>query len=51
VTASFGCALLADVTSADDAAKLVAAADIQLYSAKNAGRNRVAIAAGPVATA
>jgi diguanylate cyclase (GGDEF)-like protein len=51
VTASFGCALLADVTSADDAAKLVAAADVQLYSAKNAGRNRVAIAAGPVATA
>ena len=51
VTASFGCALLAEVVSADDAARLVAAADVQLYSAKNAGRNRVAIADSPVVTA
>jgi diguanylate cyclase (GGDEF)-like protein len=48
VTASFGCALLASVTSPDDALKLVAAADTQLYRAKNSGRNRVAIAAQPV---
>jgi diguanylate cyclase (GGDEF)-like protein len=51
VTASFGCALLAGVTSPDDASKLVAAADAELYAAKNAGRNRVSIAAEPVVTA
>jgi len=51
VTASFGCALLADVTGHDDGLKLVAAADVQLYAAKNAGRNRVAIAADPLVSA
>jgi diguanylate cyclase (GGDEF)-like protein len=51
VTASFGCALLADVTRHDDGVKLVAAADVQLYAAKNAGRNRVAIAADPFVSA
>ena len=51
VTASFGCALLADVTRHDDGLKLVAAADVQLYAAKNAGRNRVAIAADPFVSA
>jgi PleD family two-component response regulator len=39
------------VVSADDAAKLVAAADVQLYSAKNSGRNRVSIATDPFVTA
>jgi diguanylate cyclase (GGDEF)-like protein len=51
VTASFGCALLADVTSAEDAVQLVAAADMQLYAAKNAGRNRVCVAEDPVVSA
>ena len=49
VTASFGCALLADVTSPEDAVKLLAAADAQLYRAKHGGRNRVVIAADPIA--
>ena len=49
VTASFGCAFLSDVTGLDDAERLIAAADAQLYEAKRAGRNRVAIAREPVA--
>jgi diguanylate cyclase (GGDEF)-like protein len=51
VTASFGCALLAEVTGADDAARVVAAADVQLYVAKNSGRNCVALAANPFVSA
>jgi diguanylate cyclase (GGDEF)-like protein len=49
VTASFGCALLASVTAPDDAVKLVAAADAELYKAKHRGRNRVVMAAEPLA--
>jgi diguanylate cyclase len=51
VTASFGCALLPEITSPEDAPRLVAAADTQLYAAKHAGRNRVAIAADPFVSA
>jgi diguanylate cyclase (GGDEF)-like protein len=43
VTASFGCALLPHVTAASDAAKLMAAADAQLYRARKSGGNSVAV--------
>jgi diguanylate cyclase (GGDEF)-like protein len=51
VTASLGCALLAEVTGVGDTDRLVAVADAQLYTAKQTGRNRVAIAPHPVVAA
>lgn len=41
VTVSVGVALLADGVGPESAAKLIAAADAELYHAKRAGRNRV----------
>ena len=40
VTASFGCAALSELAEKSGQA-LIAAADVRLYAAKEAGRNRV----------
>jgi diguanylate cyclase (GGDEF)-like protein len=48
VTASFGCACLPEVTAPGDVVKLIAAAGAELYHAKQAGGNSVAVAPLPV---
>jgi diguanylate cyclase (GGDEF)-like protein len=50
VTASFGCATLAEVTAPGDVVKLLAAAGAALYEARHAGGNRVASAPQPLAS-
>jgi diguanylate cyclase (GGDEF)-like protein len=47
VTASFGCACLPEVTAPGDVVKLISAAGAELYRAKQAGGNRVAVAPLP----
>ena len=42
-TVSVGAAVFADITDGQDAAKIIRAADAQLYAAKCAGRNRIEI--------
>jgi diguanylate cyclase (GGDEF)-like protein len=50
VTASFGCAWLPSVTAPGDVVKLIAAAGAELYRAKHAGGNRVAVCREAIAS-
>jgi PleD family two-component response regulator len=49
ITASFGCAWLPAVNAPGDVVRLIAAAGAELYRAKHAGGNRVAVASEPIA--